>query len=259
MVKKASTNELELIQAAKLGDLSAKDTLLRNLWDFMKKTHEYGPDGSKSQAKPCLRSTFEEALADMDLPELFEKCVQTYDPARGTFRNHLAFRMRMAAKDRVRDKTKIMQGKKEPKDALDSIFLSEREFQGYGHTEESADLEEDVRMVARESAIQQLVTLLVDNAIKYCDPGGSVRVALSAPRKGRQVQIEVSNSYAAGETIDYSRFFERFYRNDEAHSNQGGYGIGLSVAESICDRYRGSIKASWKDGDITFTCLLRSM
>ena len=145
MVKKARTNELELIQAAKLGDLAAKDTLLRNLWDFMKKTHEYGPDGSKSQAKPCLRSTFEEALADMDLPELFEKCVQTYDPARGTFRNHLAFRMRMAAKDRVRDKTKIMQGKKEPKDALDSIFLSEREFQGYGHTEESADLEEDVR------------------------------------------------------------------------------------------------------------------
>lgn len=122
-----------------------------------------------------------------------------------------------------------------------------------------ADLEEDVRMVARESAIQQLVTLLVDNAIKYCDPGGSVRVALSAPRKGRQIQIEVSNSYAAGDTIDYSRFFERFYRNDEAHSNQGGYGIGLSVAESICDRYRGSIKASWKDGDITFTCLLRSM
>ncbi len=120
-------------------------------------------------------------------------------------------------------------------------------------------LEEGVHMVARESAIQQLVTLLMDNAIKYCDEGGTVHVALTSPRKGKQVQIAVSNSYAAGERLDYSRFFERFYRDDEAHSNQGGYGIGLSVAESICDRYRGSIKASWKDGAISFTCLLRSM
>lgn len=119
-------------------------------------------------------------------------------------------------------------------------------------------LDDGVRMMAHESEIQQLVTLLVDNAIKYCDPGGTVHVSLTVPRKGKYVQLAVSNSFAAGETVDYSRFFERFYRDDESHSDQGGYGIGLSVAESICERYRGSIKASWKDGSITFTCQLRS-
>lgn len=121
-----------------------------------------------------------------------------------------------------------------------------------------SELEEGVRMVAHASSIQQLTTLLVDNAIKYCDPHGSVRVTLSWPRKGKTVHLTVSNSFAAGETVDYSRFFERFYRDDQSHSDQGGYGIGLSVAESICKRYRGSIRASWKDGSISFSCQLRS-
>ncbi len=118
-------------------------------------------------------------------------------------------------------------------------------------------LGEDVRMVASESAIQQLTTLLVDNAIKYCDQGGDVTVTLTQPKRGR-VTLNVSNSFAQGERAQFDRFFERFYRDDEAHSNGGGYGIGLSVAESICKRYRGTIRASWKAGVVTFSCQLRS-
>ena len=58
--------------------------------------------------------------------------------------------------------------------------------------------------------------------------------------------------------MDYSRFFERFYRQDEAHDTEkGGYGIGLSIAESIVEQYDGTIGAAWKDGIIAFTCLLR--
>jgi light-regulated signal transduction histidine kinase (bacteriophytochrome) len=86
---------------------------------------------------------------------------------------------------------------------------------------------------------------------------GKVVVEISSPRKGR-VTLIVSNSFADGKDMHYERFFERFYRDDEAHSDEGGYGIGLSVAESICDRYRGSIKASWKAGMVVFTCQLRS-
>lgn len=115
----------------------------------------------------------------------------------------------------------------------------------------------DVRMVADASAIQQLSTLLVDNALKYCDAGGRVVVDLSSPRRDR-VTLAVSNSFAEGEHAQFSRYFERFYRDDEAHSNEGGYGIGLSVAESICVRYRGSIKANWKAGMAVFTCQLKS-
>lgn len=119
------------------------------------------------------------------------------------------------------------------------------------------NVDEDVHMVADASAIQQLCTILVDNAIKYCDGGGLVEVELTQPRKGRVV-LAVHNTFADGKKVQFNRFFERFYRDDEAHSNGGGYGIGLSVAESICMRYGGSIKASWKSGVMTFTCQLRS-
>ncbi|MDO4537373.1 MAG: HAMP domain-containing sensor histidine kinase [Coriobacteriales bacterium] len=125
------------------------------------------------------------------------------------------------------------------------------------HLELVCVLEENVHMVASESSIQQLTTLLVDNAIKYCDQGGEVTVTLTQPKRGK-VTLSVSNSFAEGEKAQFNRFFERFYRDDEAHSNGGGYGIGLSVAESICKRYRGTIRASWKAGVVTFMCQLRS-
>jgi len=119
------------------------------------------------------------------------------------------------------------------------------------------DLCESAELDCDASAIQQLSTILVDNAIKYCDAGGRVIVSVVQPRRGR-VTLTVSNTFAEGEKAEFSRFFERFYRDDEAHSDEGGYGIGLSVAESICERYRGSIRASWRGGMAVFTCQLRS-
>ena len=119
------------------------------------------------------------------------------------------------------------------------------------------EIEENVRFVADEAAIRQLASLLMDNAIKYCDDGGKVIVQLSKRGKGKGIRLVVSNAYAAGENIDYSRFFERFYREDSSHNTEkGGYGIGLSIAESIVSSYNGSIGASWKNGMISFTCVL---
>ena len=114
-----------------------------------------------------------------------------------------------------------------------------------------------VTLLADESHIRQLTTLLIDNAIKYCDDGGKITVGLSA--KGKTAVLRVSNDYAEGKNTDYSRFFERFYRKDEAHStDKGGYGIGLSIAEALVKQYRGTIDASWKDGVISFTCVLKN-
>ncbi len=120
-----------------------------------------------------------------------------------------------------------------------------------------AEIQSGVRMIADESKIRQLTALLVDNAFKYCDEGGTIRVTLESIRKGRTVKLVVSNSYSEGANVDYSRFFERFYREDESHNvDMGGYGIGLSIAESICQQYSGSINVSWRNGEIFFTCLL---
>ena len=123
----------------------------------------------------------------------------------------------------------------------------------------SSSLSKGITIPGQEGSIEQLACLLIDNALKYCDEGGRVEVSLSPARLGGGCTLIVSNDYAAGADIDYHRFFERFYREDESHENQSGYGIGLSVAESICEGYRGSIKATWKAGVISFTCVLKGI
>ena len=120
-------------------------------------------------------------------------------------------------------------------------------------------LQPGIHAFVNESRIRQLVSILTDNALKYCDDKGTISICLDTVRHGRLLRLVVSNSFADGKNVDYSRFFDRFYREDESHaqdSEKGGYGIGLSIAESICRQYRGSIDVSWKDGVISFTCLL---
>ena len=118
-------------------------------------------------------------------------------------------------------------------------------------------LPDNARMQASDAEIRQLATLLLDNAVKYCDDGGSICVRLH--QKGRETTLTVSNSFAEGKGVDYSRYFERFYRGDESHpiEGQSGFGIGLSIAENLVKSYRGSIRAEWKDGVISFVCVLK--
>ena len=121
----------------------------------------------------------------------------------------------------------------------------------------TSEIADGIALRTNEKIIEQLVCLLVDNAIKYCDENGRIDVRLAPALLGRGCTLTVSNDYAAGHDVDYKRFFDRFYREDESHENQQGYGIGLSVADSICKSHHGSIKASWKTGTITFTCTLK--
>lgn len=112
--------------------------------------------------------------------------------------------------------------------------------------------EPDIHLKADAGAMKQLVTILLDNAVKYCDDGGEIAFTLA--RRGRNICLTSSNTFAAGKDEDYSRYFERFYRADESHKidNKGGYGIGLSIAESVVKSHHGTIKASWRDGRIYF-------
>ena len=120
----------------------------------------------------------------------------------------------------------------------------------------TVNTEKDVMVLADESKLRQLATILIDNAIKYCDKDGKVEVELTQTKKNK-IKLTVANSYAEGKDVDYNMFFDRFYREDKSHNiDKGGYGIGLSIAESICRQYGGSIKANWKDGIISFICQL---
>lgn len=118
------------------------------------------------------------------------------------------------------------------------------------------DVAPDVFYKGDETAIRQLVEILLDNAVKYCSEGGSITVSLKS--KLKSVSLEVSNSFADGDKKSLDKLFERFYRADNSRSRKtGGYGIGLSIAKAITEKHKGKITASIPQPDIiTFTVLL---
>ncbi len=118
------------------------------------------------------------------------------------------------------------------------------------------DIDRDLYVMAEEKGYHELISILMDNAQKYCDDGGVISVRLSA--KGRNVTASISNDYKDGEGVDYNRFFERFYREDESHnSSKKGYGIGLSMASELIKIFKGKITVTYNDGSISFNVILQ--
>ena len=145
----------------------------------------------------------------------------------------------------VFQKTDLTKAVKETAESFISVAVSEQKTL-------TVQTSEDISILGSDSNVRQIVSLLTDNAVKYCDSNGAIEVALK--KQGKSALLTISNSYASEEPVDTSRFFERFYREDSAHTDKGGYGIGLSVAESLTKQMHGKIQADWKDGVIIFTC-----
>ena len=95
-----------------------------------------------------------------------------------------------------------------------------------------------------EGAIRQLLSILLDNAVKYCDPGGVIQVTLAS---GRHPILTVDNTCKNVESLPLSRLFDRFYRADPARTYGSGFGIGLSIAKGIVEKHRGEISAQKLD------------
>jgi len=113
-------------------------------------------------------------------------------------------------------------------------------------------IEQNVHVNGEKRTLQQIASILLDNAAKYCDEDGTVTVCLA--RKGKGAQLSVSNTYAEGKTVDTSRFFERFYREDESHNSaKPGFGIGLSMAKEMAERVKGKLNVCYSGETITFS------
>lgn len=119
------------------------------------------------------------------------------------------------------------------------------------------NIEAGLKVKGVENHLSELINILCDNAVKYCDENGIIKVNLRKRPYHRGILFEVTNSYKEGENIDCSRLFDRFYRGDTSHSNEkSGYGIGLSMAEGFVEECKGKITASYKDGVITFSVVI---
>ena len=111
----------------------------------------------------------------------------------------------------------------------------------------------DVVVHADRLQLVSAVSNLVDNAVKYSNAGGTVR--LSAAVEGDSIEISVADQGVGIPARDLDRIFERFYRVDRARSREtGGTGLGLAIVRHIATNHGGDVTVrSLEGGGSTFT------
>ena len=98
-----------------------------------------------------------------------------------------------------------------------------------------------------EGRLQEIVYNLLDNAVKYSQPGG--RISVRAERRGEMISLSVSDDGVGIPGKDLPRIFERFYRSDKArHRELGGTGLGLSIVKHIAQLHGGRVEAESEVG-----------
>lgn len=114
-----------------------------------------------------------------------------------------------------------------------------------------ASIEDNIEIKGNENELKQLVSILLDNAIKYTKGGNVINVNLV--KEGKSIILSVENYADKIENDKIDHLFERFYRLDEARTNQDNhYGLGLAIAKAICDKHNAKITASSKDNKVIF-------
>ena len=111
-------------------------------------------------------------------------------------------------------------------------------------------LAESVTVLGDTEKLRQLISVLLDNAIKYGADGGTI--TLSLQKTDRQAKLTVSNP---GEPIppeQLSHLFERFYRADASRGEKSGFGLGLPIAQTIAAEHKGALKAESDDVSTRF-------
>ena len=120
-------------------------------------------------------------------------------------------------------------------------FLQPMEGRGIALKQE---IQPDLTIRADRAQMEQLLSTLLDNSVKYTDEGGTVWVRLN--RDGRQLRLSVENTCPALPDVPPEKLFDRFYRGNSARTQKsGGYGIGLAVARSLAQANGGSLRARY--------------
>ena len=114
----------------------------------------------------------------------------------------------------------------------------------------------NIIMTADRNSIKELIIIFLDNAIKYSDEKGNIKI--TAEKQGKNVKLQFMNTCDNLKAINTNKIFDRFYREDKSRNKKkDGYGIGLSMAKSIVDIHRGKVFANiTKDNYICFTVIL---
>lgn len=120
------------------------------------------------------------------------------------------------------------------------------------------DIAPDLTVTGERDKLRRLISILLDNAIKYGADGGTIFLKLQKT-DDRHAQLVVSNP---GEPIPQDKLphlFERFYRADDSRGEKSGFGLGLSIAATVAQEHKASLRAEsdWDSTRFLFTISLR--
>ena len=111
----------------------------------------------------------------------------------------------------------------------------------------SASVAPELYVSGDEKALAKLISILLDNAMKYSTADGGVELTLEPI--GKNARLVVKNSTQPMEKGSADRLFERFSRGDRSrNSESGGFGLGLAIAKAVAEAHKGTIHAQSEDG-----------
>ena len=130
---------------------------------------------------------------------------------------------------------------------VESVICRMRVFAGQKHQTLQARLpHEELVSTGNARMFRRLVTILVDNAIKYTPHESLIEVALI--RDGQQARLTVSDNGPGISEAHLPHIFDRFFRVDPSRGEQNGTGLGLAIAKRIADAHHAAIIASSREG-----------
>ena len=100
---------------------------------------------------------------------------------------------------------------------------------------------EGLSVLGDRDRLRRLISILLDNAVKYGAEGGTVSLTLE--KTDRQARLTVANPGEPIPAEQLGRLFERFYRADASRGEKSGFGLGLSIAAAVAQEHRGTLKA----------------
>ena len=116
------------------------------------------------------------------------------------------------------------------------------------------EIGENVTVIADGAKLRRLISILLDNAIKYGAEGGTITLKLE--KTDRQARLQVSNPGTPIPPEQLERLFERFYRADASRGEQSGFGLGLPIAATIAAEHKGTIRVESDAQSTRFTFIM---
>ncbi len=141
----------------------------------------------------------------------------------------------------------------------DMVTETAETFQALAKTSQrtlTTDIQPMLTLQGDEKSLQRLVTILLDNAMKYTDENGTISVSLKQQKNMLKLSVYNTTEHISKENLKH--LFDRFYRIDKSrNSKSGGYGLGLSIAAAIANTHKGKISADTDDEkSLTITVVL---